>query len=604
MKLQPSPKIFNNYKCDFPENTIKRIEEGFQKLGLNLSFYEKSVSSSNAAVYSGYAVIDLLNASQNGKGTSPILAKASAYAELMERFSTTFMPFGIPLPPDSTKYQKLLKNMIKKDFLKGYEKVEIHESTSYENVNKYFHKKISNKNYENFKALELYDSICDAYSLTEKKYVKIPFKLIHSISGTTGLSSGNTLEEAISQGSFEIFERHAANKIIAKRITCPTINQETIKDPDVKKYIEMFKSLNIEPIVKDLTFGNKIPVVAVLFINHNLNKDKNKLKHDEYYYVIRFGSHLNLKEAIIRCFTEHLQGLNTDELVDRKYSDVLYYSWTQILGKKYNGMKDDLRFFIRFYDSNSDLSFLEKGKKISFDELTSYEFNDCLDEIKQITRICKDNNWEFLVMDYTNKVLLFPTVCVIIPPLSTDHDHFTFKCLTIEDPIERFNYYYGIKDLNYYLRNLNWINDKKKIKALIDNLEDYLSRFFIYYQFRLIREVSYFHLIDIYHILPFLYLSIKDLETAKKYFQVLIDLDSYFPEILSPFSKSINLIKQNPSFYKTYIDLIDESIKENKPLKFKLDANPFIPEKGLDNEIENMYFLLLDQINESFKKSK
>jgi hypothetical protein len=47
-----------------------------------------------------------------------------------------------------------------------------------------------------------------------------------------------------------------------------------IENKEIQKALELYKSLNIEAIIKDFTFENKIPVIGVLFINHNLDNDK------------------------------------------------------------------------------------------------------------------------------------------------------------------------------------------------------------------------------------------------------------------------------------------------------------------------------------------
>nr|WP_321487042.1 hypothetical protein [uncultured Draconibacterium sp.] len=45
MKLQNSPKIFENYKSDIPDNIIKNIEEGFGRLGFKLEYFQAKVLS-------------------------------------------------------------------------------------------------------------------------------------------------------------------------------------------------------------------------------------------------------------------------------------------------------------------------------------------------------------------------------------------------------------------------------------------------------------------------------------------------------------------------------------------------------------------------------
>jgi len=599
MKLNPSPKIFENYKCDYPKNTIKKIEQGFEKLGLKLSYDEKFVKSLDSSIFSGYGLIDTLGFTQNGKSTSSLLSKASAYAELTERFSTGFILIRVPIPKKTYKYRKLLNDLTERSFLKGHMNVHSHESTNFENINKYFHKKISKKEYEVLKKRGLFSTLVDAYSLINEIYIKVPVHFIESKSTSNGLGSGNTYEEAIAQASFEIFERYAANKIFSEEIVCPTIDVKSIKNKKVQKYIEMFKSLNIETIIKDFTFRNKLPVIGVLFVNHNIENDKNKLKKDQYYKRIDVGSHIDINEAIIRCFTEYLQNVDTVELIERKQCDTLYYSWTEDLGKKYIGLDDKFKHFTREYSFHGDFSFLEKGEIVSLEDLESYENNDALDDVKSIINTCKENSWDILIVDYTHKVLQFPTVRVIIPPISTDFDHFTRECIKIESFEGRFNYFYGIKNFYRYIMDDNWLKEKNQIKTLIKNIEEYLSKELEYYQFYLTRENNFHQLINLFHIIPFLLLALGNYSEAKKYFEVLLKINPH-PPIETSFFRSLYLTKYNPSIYETYIKIINNCIEKKYEINFDLKSNPFELEKTTD-ELEKMYLPLLENINKSFK---
>ena len=68
----------------------------------------------------------------------------------------------------------------------------------------------------------------------------------------------------------------------------------------------------------------------------------------------------------------------------------------------------------------------------------------------------------------------------------TDYDIFTRKCLKIETFEKRFNYFYGIKDLYRYIKDDSWLKNQEKIKELIKNIEDFLSKELAFYQFYLI----------------------------------------------------------------------------------------------------------------------
>ncbi|MDD5146038.1 MAG: hypothetical protein PHF44_04320, partial [Candidatus Pacebacteria bacterium] len=127
MKLKKSPKIFNNYKCDYPQNTIKRIEDGFNKLGVKIEYQTLiNIEKKNISIYSGTARAFNSVFHSNGKGVSFELCRASAYAEIAERFSTRiyFVDFATYL--DESPHSKelvgepLLTSFRNFTYLKGY----------------------------------------------------------------------------------------------------------------------------------------------------------------------------------------------------------------------------------------------------------------------------------------------------------------------------------------------------------------------------------------------------------------------------------------------------------------------------------------------------
>ena len=93
MKLKSSKKIYNNYKSEYPENTIEKIKKGLEKLNLQLRYEEIEISSSGFSSYSGDLFLEDFGFNTTGKGVSSILSKASAYAEMAERLSSGFIFF-------------------------------------------------------------------------------------------------------------------------------------------------------------------------------------------------------------------------------------------------------------------------------------------------------------------------------------------------------------------------------------------------------------------------------------------------------------------------------------------------------------------------------
>lgn len=534
-----------------------------------------------------------------GKGFSPVTAKASAYAEMAERFSSRQIAFtAFNSVKNIPKYNTLLKDVIEIKFLLGYTKISKADETTHSTINRYFKEKISHGQYNILKNQQLLDTLVDSYSFINKCYQKIPIKLIEMMSGSNGVASGNTLEEALVQASCEIFERFAALNVVTKKIQCPTLRMDSIEDNRIRKFIKMFDSMNIEIRIKDFSLKEQLPVAGVLFINHNVDDDKNELKRERHHKKLIAGSHPNLKEAILGCFSEYIQlENNKDDLLYGKKTDILYNFWTKTLGKKYLGLSHRFNNFFHYYDYYGDLSFLEKGKTRSFDDLESSDNSDSLDDFKSIIDTCKRNKWDVQAIDYTHKILRFPTVRVIIPPISTDYNPDIRSALNFESFEERFNYFYGIKDFYNYFHNDNWIEDNQSIATLIENIEEYLSQNLFFYHIWI--YLGYFlQFINLFHILAFANLSLGKYEEALKYFRVLLDLEDK-PDFHSEYSDII--FNYTPSYISAYITLLEKRQIENKKIpKFRFKSNPFKREEiGLEHS-EYLFSSHLRTINDSF----
>lgn len=600
MELLNSPKIFKNYKSDFPKNTIDSIENGFKKIGLNFVYKEKKVSSSNFSIYSGKLINDELGFSVEGKGLSPELAKASAFAELAERFSAGYLYFYIP-SKDSQNHIELLDNLLERKFLSGFCKNNKDPSTSFDAISLYFKKKLTKKKYEEFKKAELFDNLVDIYCLSSNKHKKIPIKFIDMIAGSTGLASGNTIEEAIVQATCEIFERYAASLIMSQEKICPTIDIKSIKDERILNYIEMLHQMNFDVIIKDFSMNNHVPTIGVLLINNNIKHDKNKLKKSRYFQRLDVGSHLNINEAILRGFTEHLQGVNEKELRHRKKSDILYDIWTKDIGNEYIGTQEKFRYFTKKYDYFGDMSFLRKGDIVSLDKIKNINNNDFLDDIDEILDICKKNNWDFQVIDCTHKILKFPVVRVVIPQIMSICKPFMIKLvLDLEDDEKRFNFFYDIDDFYRYVFTDDWFGNKKEIKKLIENIENSLSRYLYNYQIDFCYNGYFYNLINLFYVLARLNMSIKRFDCAFKYFQALkkIGFDSPFDAI---YFRKIYENKYNNTILNKYIDFL--SIEKEEKIDYNIESNLFRQEENLI-DLDEIIRPLLININNSFSPKR
>lgn len=596
MKLKSSKKIFNNYKCDYPENTIRKIIDGFKKIGINPKYNQIEIKSKDFSNYYGELLIEELGFLTCGKGYSCILAKASAYAEMAERISSVFFVFHT-ITKKIEEYTRLLEGVMERKFLQGYLQTTDCNLINIDNINKYLETKLSNKEFETLRDQGLFDVFVDSYSFSSGEYVEIPVKFIEAITGSSGLAAGNTIEEALVQGICEIFERYTTYKILSEKIECPTIAIESIHDEKVHDYIELYKSMNVDVIIKDFSLNKDLPVIGVVFINHNIENDENELKKDFYYRMIDVGSHPDINHAVLRCLIERLQSVTKEEFMFRKKCDMPHNFWTKDLKKQYSKTGEVFKDLFINYESCIDISFLERGNEISLDELSSVNNNDCLDDVMALKEICDKNNWDLQAIDYTHKVLKFPTLRVIIPSISTAYDQFILDALKIEDFKKRLDRLYGINDFYKYAVEDNWINNNDEIQTLVNNIERGLSKNPLAYRFY-IRQGHFLYLLNLFQILAFSNLSLGNYEEALKYFDFLLKLNDKPAHFTTHLNELLNP-GYNPTLFSDYKERISRGLENNEPPTFSYQSNPF-KRKIVVNELEEFFDKFLIDLNKSY----
>jgi len=414
IKFKSSPKIYKNYKSEYPARTIYAAKKSLKKIGIDLGKlkYKGEKVGKGFSIYGGQATYDNKYIA-SGKGTTYQLSEASVYSEIIER-----IPLGIsPLSP----YLKLRKDIHRASFLPGYfytSRKKIKNSVDIKDLFRY----LPSFNLKRMRGEDISRFWADAFSLTEGKYKKTPHLLIRKIAGSNGCASGNTLEEAVSQAFCEVCERHSMIEHVIKKIPAPTIDSKTIKNKDIHKAIDLFNSMNIDVEIKDLTLGNKLPVMGVLFTNQNLAHDKDTLRKRMFYKTLHPGSHLDLNQAIMRCFIEEWQTAGSDLqffLYHREFDFVDNYFTKEEKEKIVKNIRADFRPLANSTRSFEDFNFLGKdSSKIPMSSLASHVTNDFLDDMEIIKDISQKNNWETFIVDYSIPELPLKVVRVIVPSVS------------------------------------------------------------------------------------------------------------------------------------------------------------------------------------------
>jgi YcaO-like protein with predicted kinase domain len=365
----------------------------------------------------------------------------------------------------------------------------------------------------------------NGYSLSRNEKVRIPIKFLSAISGTNGQAAGNTFEEAITQGLCEVFERYCYFQVMYNRIPIPTIDLNTIKNPEIRQQISFYNKHNIEVKIKDFSLGRRFPVVGVLLIDHNIKEDPNLLKKDMFLYQVNAASALNLEDAIMRCFTERRQLFYSDnDLFLDSMVDTIWKHWVLNMKKRYKGASFQHNNDFKNYLTNRDVSFLmdKKSDIIPFDDLKN-DFpchSDFYNDIEYLLDICRKENKELIVINTQHPKIKFPSVQVIVPEM-----------MWIEEGLKNENSFFLI----YSLED-SWFEDVKTIKSFIKKAEEYLSCNLYYPEIKTIFGIN----LSFFRILAIANLKIRNYEEALNYFLVAKELEGN-----SKFDQIIKRLKSN-----------------------------------------------------------
>nr|MBC8360531.1 YcaO-like family protein [Candidatus Desulfatibia profunda] len=389
-------------KCDLPSNTIGRIKDGLGKLNLDVEYAPFRVSDN---IYWGRVWINPIRIVCNGKGITPELAEASAYAELAERFSAgLFYPefeervrFNIP-----ALYNEETNKFLNFEWLEGY--VHAHQDHLDKNTLRIEdllanESHLTEKDVEHIKNSRMARHWVDGFSVMREETVKVPVNFVTYIHASNGLAAGNTIEEAMIQASCEIFERYVQIRIIKPEKIVPSIDLESVDNGLIKDMIKFYHGKNVKVMIKDLSFDGQLPCIGVLFINHNLPSDRMEHK------ILIPGASFNLEEGLVRCFTESMQGRET-LMATRPQLDKPLVHRSRV---------NNFYLLMKCSISPKDISFLEQGKVVTYKHT---KFNDIFGEIEEVKKICRQFDTDCIILNHTHPVLNFPVVRVIIPKIS------------------------------------------------------------------------------------------------------------------------------------------------------------------------------------------
>ena len=239
--------------------------------------------------------------------------------------------------------------------------------------------------------------------------VYIPYNIFYMLVGSNGMAAGNTIDEAVYQGTCEIYERYAAALVYYNQLTPPLIPDEVIKEKAPIEYniIEKLRIQGFQVVVKDFSIKGLLPSIGVLLMKNGK-------------YRLNIGADTCLNIALSRCLTEVFQGASSDEEVNSIMNPIPKDEFSYF----YNNTPDDIA-----QRTNEFVNFVKNGTgkfPISlFKDKESYPFSldafcsksSYKEEVESFIKKSIANNNNFLIRN--SSFLDFPAVHVYIPGISS-----------------------------------------------------------------------------------------------------------------------------------------------------------------------------------------
>lgn len=306
-----------HYKDRRPEDTVEFIQSILEKLGICTE--ELSVPDSSIQTHSLRVRICGTNLGSNGKGVNRPYARASAYAEFMERLQNDIFTVFAKYPKKEKGYyqfpdEKFLSSRevaeLDNSFMDYFFKCRKMEDASVEEKAEYIRKNrridyFLNGSRDSYEARPF-------YSVRSKKVEYLPYYLYLPYYSSNGMSAGNTPEEALVQGFSEIIERHVQERIFLEKPALPDIPDTYIqKFPYIWERVEKLRKLpGLKIFMKDCSFGGRFPVAGLVIVDTNTGM-----------YGVKLGCHPDYGVAMERTITEAAQGGDFSDYARRSMLD-------------------------------------------------------------------------------------------------------------------------------------------------------------------------------------------------------------------------------------------------------------------------------------------
>ncbi len=480
-------------KDDKVENTINKISNILiNKLKLKIEeTYMPEKPKKNIPVTVRLNLNNSFEIGSNGKGTCINNARASAYAEFMERLENLVL---FPSTNLSEYYAP--------------DKILIDKKISYNNkfLDSYFSEKFDLL----FKTTitQKGDIGLPYYSIKENKVYYLPYNITSFQKGTNGMAAGNSIEEAIVQGLSELCERYVQKIVFTKRVKMPDISQnQYLKYDEIKKLIKYLNNTGYKVTIKDASLDGKFPVICSIIENTSKN-----------YLYFLFGSHPSFPIAVERTLTEFIQGINLTKNTNLTQC-YPFYTKEKFYNTPIENIPKSLSRQKIIFENNDYLSkqFFSNEPNYEFPLEKSFSTNIKTNK-EQLKFLCKK------ILSIFNDIYIrdvsflnFPAINIFIPNMC-ELQNFNEKEIKLDLNIKNWkNYFQNSNDTTAYNTD-TLLNLAEELLFLdIYNLNEFLPRWTVPYEY-----------------IAFLCSIVKkDSKRTNKYYSI-IDAQNKYYEYISP----------------------------------------------------------------------
>ncbi len=221
------------------------------------------------------------------------------------------------------------------------------------------------------------------------------------IGDSNGCAAGNTTEEAILQGFFELVERDAVALWWYNRVRRPGVDLESFDEPYLRRIASLLRDRGREMWVLDLTTDLGIPAFAAI---------AREVGGPEERIMPGFGAHLDARIALLRAVTEMNQMLAN---VPGRAQDVAS-------GSGGGGLEDAETLEWLRTATVANQPYLLPAEGVPTRQASSFRVepgHDLADDVRRCQAIVEGRGLELIVLDQTRPEIVLPVVKVIVPGL-------------------------------------------------------------------------------------------------------------------------------------------------------------------------------------------